>query len=69
MAKKNMLQREAKRKKLITKYSDQRKYILNELKKASSLEDLFHWNEKIQRLPKLEKLICRFNYTIIVKNM
>jgi small subunit ribosomal protein S14 len=52
MAKKNMLQREAKRKKLITKYSDQRKSILNELKKASSLEDLFHWNEKIQRLPK-----------------
>lgn len=52
MAKKNMLQREVKRKKLVKKYSEKRKEILNELRKASSLEDIFLLNEKLQKLPR-----------------
>jgi len=52
MAKKNMLQRELKRKKLIKKYAEKRANILNELKKADSLEKIFDLNEKIQKLPR-----------------
>jgi small subunit ribosomal protein S14 len=52
MAKKNMLQRELKRKKLIKKYAEKRSIILNELKKADSLELIFDLNEKIQKLPR-----------------
>jgi len=52
MAKKNMLQRELKRKKLIKKYAEKRAIILNELKKADSLEKIFDLNEKIQKLPR-----------------
>ena len=52
MAKKSMLQRETKRKKLVTKYSEKRKNILNQLKKANSLEEIFLLNEKLQKLPR-----------------
>jgi small subunit ribosomal protein S14 len=52
MAKKSMLERELKRKKLITKYSKQRESILKELKKADSLDQIFSLNEKIQKLPR-----------------
>lgn len=52
MAKKSMLERELKRKKLINKYSKQRSEILNALKKADSLEKIFELNEKIQKLPR-----------------
>jgi small subunit ribosomal protein S14 len=52
MAKKSMLERELKRKKLITKYSKRRIEILNELKKADSLDKIFELNEKIQKLPR-----------------
>lgn len=52
MAKKNMLQREVKRKNLVKKYSEKRKEFLNELKKASSLEEIFLVNEKLQKLPR-----------------
>jgi len=52
MAKKSMLEREYKRKKLVTKYSEKRKNILNELKNANSLEEKFSLNEKIQKLPR-----------------
>jgi len=47
-----MLEREYKRKKLVTKYSEKRKNILNELKNANSLEEKFSLNEKIQKLPR-----------------
>ena len=47
-----MLERELKRKKLVTKYSEKRKVLLNQLKSASSLEEIFELNEKIQKLPK-----------------
>jgi small subunit ribosomal protein S14 len=52
MAKKSMLEREVKRKKLVIKYSEKRKEILNKLKKVSSLEEIFSLNEKLQKLPR-----------------
>ena len=52
MAKKGMLQREIKRKKLVIKYSEKRKNILEQLKKAESLDDIFSLSEKIQKLPR-----------------
>jgi small subunit ribosomal protein S14 len=52
MAKKSMLERELKRKKLVKKYSEKRKNFLNELKKATSLEKKFEINEKLQKLPR-----------------
>jgi len=47
-----MLERELKRKKLVTKYSKKRTILLNELKKTTSLEEIFELNEKIQKLPR-----------------
>jgi small subunit ribosomal protein S14 len=52
MAKKAMLEREIKRKSLITKYSKKRQLILDELKKANSLESIFDLNQKLQKLPR-----------------
>lgn len=52
MAKKSMIEREKKRKNLVSKYSEKRQSILNELKNAMSLEDIFQLNEKLQRLPR-----------------
>nr|AYO28191.1 ribosomal protein S14 [Synura sphagnicola] len=52
MAKKSMLQRELKRKKLVKKYFQKRKEIISELKKASSLEQIFLFSEKLQKLPR-----------------
>jgi small subunit ribosomal protein S14 len=52
MAKKSMLERESKRKKLVAKYSEKRKNILSELKNTTSLEEKFSLNEKIQKLPR-----------------
>lgn len=52
MAKKGMLERELKRKKLVSKYSKRRAEILSELKKVNSLEEIFALNEKLQKLPK-----------------
>jgi small subunit ribosomal protein S14 len=52
MAKKSMLEREKKRKKLISKYSNKRKQLLKELKETASFEEMFILNEKIQKLPR-----------------
>ena len=52
MAKKSMLAREAKRKKLVSRYAEKRKSILNELIKADTLEQIFELNEKLQKLPR-----------------
>jgi small subunit ribosomal protein S14 len=52
MAKKGMLERELKRKKLVSKYSKRRAEILSELKKVNSLEEIFALSEKLQKLPK-----------------
>jgi len=52
MAKKGMLEREVKRKKLVLRYSKKREEILNQLKKVNSLEEIFALNEKLQKLPR-----------------
>jgi small subunit ribosomal protein S14 len=52
MAKKSMLQREIKRKKLVTKYSEKRQDLLNQLKFVSSFVEIFTLNEKLQKLPR-----------------
>ncbi len=52
MAKKGMLERELKRKKLVKKYSEKRQDLLNKLKTSFSLEEKFEINEKIQKLPR-----------------
>jgi small subunit ribosomal protein S14 len=52
MAKKSMLQRELKRKKLVTKYSEKRRILLYELKQVDSFEEKSIINEKIQKLPR-----------------
>jgi len=52
MAKKSMLERELKRKKLVLKYSKKRLILLKELKKAVSIDEIFQISEKIQKLPR-----------------
>ena len=47
-----MLEREVKRKKLVKKYSEKRKILVNQLKKENSLEEIFEINEKLQKLPR-----------------
>jgi len=47
-----MLERETKRKSLITKYARKRKLIREELKSADSLDEIFTLNQKIQKLPR-----------------
>ena len=47
-----MLEREKKRKKLVIKYAEKRKIILNQLKNAISLEEKFEISEKLQKLPR-----------------
>lgn len=52
MAKKCMIERERKRKRLVTQYKTKRTQFLLELQKATFLEEIFSINEKIQKLPK-----------------
>ena len=47
-----MIAREGKRKKLVEKYSEKRKSLLAQLKKSISLEEIFVWSEKLQKLPR-----------------
>ena len=46
-----MLQREAKRNKLVKKYSKKREEILTGLKDSKSLTEIFEGQRKLQRLP------------------
>ena len=52
MAKKSMVQRELKRKRLVARFSKKRADLLLQLKHLSSLDDIFSINEKIQKLPR-----------------
>lgn len=52
MAKKSMLEREKKRKKLVLKYVEKRNFILKELKKSNSLDTIFELSSKLQKLPR-----------------
>ncbi len=47
-----MLEREVKRNKLVKKYSEKRKNLVNKLKEENSLEEIFAINEKLQKLPR-----------------
>ena len=51
MAKQSMLQREVKRLKLVSKYSQKRKKFLSEVKETQTLDDIFVVQKKLQRLP------------------
>lgn len=51
MAKKGMLEREKKRKLLVTKFQKKREKLLTERKAATSLDALFEINGKLQALP------------------
>ena len=52
MAKKSMLEREKKRKKLVKLYSKKRELLLILFSKANSLEEKFELSKRIQKLPK-----------------
>ena len=52
MAKKSMLEREKKRKTLVLRYATKRKLLVDELKKATTLESIFELSEKLQKLPR-----------------
>jgi small subunit ribosomal protein S14 len=51
MAKQNMIQREIKRLSLVTKYAKKRQQIRADLKKATSLLEIFALQKTLQRLP------------------
>lgn len=52
MAKKSMVQRELKRKRLVLKFAKSRANLLNNLKQATTLEEKFDLNKKLQKLPR-----------------
>ena len=51
MAKESMLQREVKRQKLVNRHANKRAALLNQLKEANSLPEIFELQKKLQRLP------------------
>nr|WLD05937.1 ribosomal protein S14 [Meringosphaera mediterranea] len=51
MSKKCMIERERKRERLSKKYSQKREQILERIKKADNLEDLYKNQKDLQRLP------------------
>jgi len=51
MAKQNMIQRELKRFYLVLKFSKKRKEILNNLKNAKNLKQIFSFQKTLQLLP------------------
>lgn len=52
MAKKSMIQRELKRQKLVEKYKQRRKEILEEISKCEIYEKKFALQTKLQKLPR-----------------
>lgn len=58
MAKKSMVQREEKRKKLINKYQGQRTIIKSSIKTINNFEENIKLQEKLQKLPR-NSLKCR----------
>jgi small subunit ribosomal protein S14 len=51
MAKEGMLQREVKRQKLVNRHANKRAALLNQLKNAETLPEIFELQKKLQRLP------------------
>ncbi len=58
MAKKNMIQREIKREKLIKKFRNKRIIIKESLKKLENFMDIMEVQKKLQRLPR-NGIACR----------
>ena len=52
MAKQSMIQREKKREKLVEKYSEKRKALLIDFKKANNFTDQMVIHKKIEKLPR-----------------
>jgi small subunit ribosomal protein S14 len=52
MAKQNMIQRELKRVKLVSKYSAKRKEIVESLKNVKNLNEIFALQKNLQKLPR-----------------
>jgi len=52
MAKQNMIQRELKRVRLVSKYATKRKEILDNLKSAKNLTQIFALQKNLQKLPR-----------------
>ena len=52
MAKKSMVERERKRRRLVIKYSQKRNTLLQQMKKSSRLETRIELHRKIQKLPR-----------------
>ena len=52
MAKQSMIQREKKREKLVSKYSEKRQLLLLEFKKANNFSDQMRIHKKIEKLPR-----------------
>lgn len=52
MAKQSMIQREKKREKLVEKYSEKRKALLIDFKKADNFMDQMEIHKKIEKLPR-----------------
>ncbi|MCL2923207.1 MAG: 30S ribosomal protein S14 [Trichodesmium sp. MAG_R04] len=52
MAKKSMIEREKKRKKLVEKYAEKREELKQQFMKAEDLEEKIELHRKLQRLPR-----------------
>jgi small subunit ribosomal protein S14 len=52
MAKQNMIQRELKRVRLVSKYANKRKEIVENLKTAKNLTQIFALQKNLQKLPR-----------------
>ena len=52
MAKKSMIEREKKRRKMVDKYADKREDLLEQFRKAESQQERVEIHRKIQRLPR-----------------
>lgn len=52
MAKKSMIEREVKRKKLVSKYREQRKHIKKQIKRTLNFEEQLKIQNKLQQLPR-----------------
>nr|YP_009296938.1 ribosomal protein S14 [Ceramium japonicum]AOM66281.1 ribosomal protein S14 [Ceramium japonicum] len=58
MAKKSMIEREHKRQKLITKYSNKRNLLKKEIKKTQDFDLIFNLQSKLQKIPR-NSMQCR----------
>nr|QWK41684.1 ribosomal protein S14 [Akkesiphycus lubricus] len=52
MAKQSMIERERKRERLVTKYSEKRKLLLLEFKQANTFSNQMEIHKKIEKLPR-----------------